>query len=78
MPSETSAVNAAYIEARMKQFKLVDMREQYQELMENMVHSLISDRLLELSKYVLLDPIGKRILIDKSSMQTDGYQVLIN
>ena len=76
--SDTSAVNAAYIEARMKQFKLVDMREQYQELMENMVHSLISDRLLELSKYVLLDPIGKRILIDKSSMQTDGYQVLIN
>ena len=75
---ETSAVNAAYIEARMKQFKLVDMREQYQELMENMVHSLISDRLLELSKYVLLDPIGKRILIDKSSMQTDGYQMLIN
>ena len=46
--------------------------------MENMVDSLISDRLLELSKYVLLDPIGKRILIDKSSMQTDGYQVLIN
>ena len=46
--------------------------------MENMVHSLISDRLLELSKYVLLDPIGKRILINKSSMQTDGYQVLIN
>lgn len=46
--------------------------------MENMVHSLISDRLLELSKYVLLDPIGKRILIDKSSMQIDGYQVLIN
>lgn len=46
--------------------------------MENMVHSPISDRLLELSKYVLLDPIGKRILIDKSSMQTDGYQVLIN
>ena len=32
MPSETSAVNAAYIEARMKQFKLVDMREQYREL----------------------------------------------
>ena len=45
---------------------------------KNMVYSLISDRLLELSKYVLLDPIGKRILINKSSMQTDGYQVLIN
>ena len=46
--------------------------------MENMVHSLISDWLLELSKYVLLDSIGKRILIDTSSMQIDGYQVLIN
>ena len=63
MPSETSAVNAAYIEARMKQFKLVDMREQYQELMENMVHSLISDRLLELSKYVLLDPIDRKSVV---------------
>lgn len=46
--------------------------------MESMIHSLISDRLLELSKYVLLDPISRKILIDKSSMQSDGYQVLIN
>jgi len=46
--------------------------------LEGMVHSLISDRLLELSKYVLLDPISKRILVDKSSMQADGYQVLVN
>ena len=29
MPSETSAVNAAYIEARMKQFKLVNIRNLY-------------------------------------------------
>lgn len=32
MPSETSAVNAAYIEARMKQFKLVDMRDNIRNL----------------------------------------------
>lgn len=36
--------------------------------MESMVHALISDRLLELSKYVLLDPVSKRILVDKSAM----------
>ena len=59
-------------------FLNLEMRNDRIKAMENMVHSLISDRLLELSKYVLLDPIGKRILIDKSSMQTDGYQVLIN
>lgn len=45
--------------------------------MENMMHSLISDRLLELSKYVLLDPIGRRIMIDKTMMQADGYHVNI-
>lgn len=46
--------------------------------MEKMVHSLISDRLLEISKYVLLDPIGNSILIDKTAMQADGYCVSIN
>lgn len=53
-------------------------RDERVKAMENMIHSLVSDRLLELSKYVLLDPISKKILIDKSSMQSDGYQVLIN
>lgn len=48
------------------------------QAMENMVHTLISDRLLELSKYVLLDPVSKRILIDKNGMQADGYQVVIS
>jgi len=48
------------------------------EAMESMVHSLISDRLLELSRYVLLDPIGKKILINKSSMQAEGYCVMIS
>mgnify|MGYP000840197211 CR=1 FL=1 len=44
MPSETSAVNAAYIEARMKQFKLVDMREQYQELIRCLLYTSPSPR----------------------------------
>lgn len=54
------------------------IRDERAKAMESMVHSLISDRLLELSKYVLLDPINRRILVDKSSMQSDGYQVMIN
>lgn len=40
-----------------------------------MVHSLISDRLLEISKYRTLGPIGRKILIEQISMQADGYTV---
>lgn len=54
------------------------VRDERINAMESMIHSLISDRLLELSRYVILDPISRRILVDKSSMQADGYQVLIN
>lgn len=38
-----------------------------------MVRSPISDRLLEISKYVSLDPIGRKILIDQTSMWADEY-----
>lgn len=60
-----------------KKDEKVEQNERVQA-MESMIHSLISDRLLELSKYVLMDPISKKILIDKSSMKADGYQVLIS
>lgn len=45
--------------------------------MEKMIHSLISDRLLEMSKYVILDPLDRHIIVDKTAMQTDGYKVTI-
>ena len=46
--------------------------------MEKMIHSLISDRLLEMSKYVILDPLDRHIIVDKTAMQTDGYKVTIS
>lgn len=45
--------------------------------MEKMVHSLISDRLLEISRYVTLDPISHRIIVDQTSMRADGYTVCV-
>ena len=48
MPSETSAVNAAYIEARMKQFKLVD------QLYEDMQKGYLKETLKQISKIPLL------------------------
>ena len=43
--------------------------------MEKLIGELVSDRLLLLSKYVLLDTSARRILIDQSSLQQDGYQI---
>lgn len=44
--------------------------------MEKLVHELISDRLLTLSRYIVLDSSTRTILIDQSSMAADGYQVV--
>jgi len=48
------------------------------DAMEKLIHSLISDRLLELSKYILLDTVSKKIMIDRTSMISDGYQIIIH
>ena len=44
--------------------------------MERLVHELISDRLLTLSRYITLDSSTRTILIDQTSLSEDGYQVL--
>ena len=44
--------------------------------MERLVHELISDRLLTLSRYITLDTSTRTILIDQTSLSEDGYQVV--
>lgn len=44
--------------------------------MEKLVHELISDRLLILSQYITLDSSTRTILIDQTSLATDGYRVV--
>ena len=44
--------------------------------MEQLVHELISDRLLELNRYVKLETSSHTILIDRTSMIADGYKVV--
>lgn len=43
---------------------------------EKLVHELISDRLLTLSRYITLDSSTRTILIDQTSLSADGYQVV--
>ena len=44
--------------------------------MEQLVQELISDRLLTLSRYITMDTSTRTILIDRTSLSTDGYQVI--
>ena len=44
--------------------------------MERLVHELISDRLLTLSRYITLDSSTRTILVDQTSLSADGYRVV--
>lgn len=44
--------------------------------MEKMVHELISDRLLLLSRYITMDYSSRTVLIDRTSLTADGYAVI--
>lgn len=56
-----------------KEVPIIDSRP---AAMEKLVHELISDRLLTISKYVALDTSTKTILIDQSSLSADGYRIV--
>ena len=46
--------------------------------MEKLVQELISDRLLELSRYITLETASRTIIVDITSMKMDGYQVTMH
>ena len=46
------------------------------EAMEKLIRDLIGDRLLELSRYVALDTLSKTMIIDMTSLENDGYQLV--
>ena len=46
------------------------------EAMEKLIRELIGDRLLELSRYVVLDRLSKTMIIDRTSLMNDGYQLV--
>ena len=43
---------------------------------EKLVHELLVDRLLTLSRYITVDSSARKVLIDQTSLSTDGYQVI--
>lgn len=46
------------------------------DAMEKLVRELIGDRLLELSRYVILDTMNKTMIIDKTMLINDGYKLV--
>ena len=45
--------------------------------MESLIQTLISDRLLELSRYVSIDVENRTITIDQTGIKSDGYKIII-
>lgn len=50
--------------------------ENHAVAMDKLIHELVSDRLLILSRYISLDSSSRTILIDQTSLEGDGFQVL--
>lgn len=46
--------------------------------MDKLMHELIGDRLLELSRYIILNPSDRTIIIDKTTLVNDGYQMIMH
>ena len=46
------------------------------EAMEKLVQELVSDRLLALSRYIVMDTSTRTIIVDQTSLTTDGYQIV--
>ena len=46
--------------------------------MEKLIQELIGDRLLEISRYISINSISKIMIIDKTSLTRDGYQVTMH
>lgn len=53
--------------------KAMDLKN---DALNNLIHELISDRLLILSKYVTIDVADKKVLIDHTSLKADGYHIM--
>ena len=46
------------------------------EAIEKLVHELLVDRLLTLSRYISVDSSARTVLIDQTSLSADGYLVI--
>lgn len=46
--------------------------------MEKLIHELISDRLLTISRYIEVDSSTRTIFVDQTSLTKDGYQMVFH
>lgn len=46
--------------------------------MEGLVQELIGDRLLALSRYITMDTPSRTVLVDRTSLLSDGYRVVLH
>lgn len=52
--------------------------EKKPEKMQKLIQELIGDKLLELNRYIKIDSSERRIMIDQTSLESDGYQMIMH
>lgn len=55
--------------------QLIDNRP---DEMEKLIQELLGDRLLELSRYIILDSSTKTMVIDQTTLKSAGYRVIMH
>lgn len=45
------------------------------ETMDKLIRSLLSDRLMQLSKYITIDSASRTVMIDRTTLLADGYWI---
>lgn len=55
----------------------VETIEKHSNAMEKLVYELMENRLLEISKYVTIVPYSKQLVLDRTALMQDGYNVII-
>jgi len=55
---------------------IVRNSESRQHMIERLIHELMSDRLLELGKYIIIDQTERTVVIDRSSLIASGYTII--
>lgn len=45
-------------------------------VMDKLIRELIGDRILELNKYITIDSLSKRIIVDNTTLSQDGYKLV--
>lgn len=56
----------------------IDSLQEKENAMRKLIQDLLGDRLLEMNRYIVLEPSARTMFIDKTLLERDGYKVVMH